>query len=326
MKKFSLWFLLVLIIIVLSILSITMGEYDITFKESILAVFGIGEAADISIVQDVRIPRLVAGLCVGATLSLSGIFIRSALKNPLADSGVLGIQTGATAFALFLILYVPTAYVLLPVAAFIGGMLAFTIIILISQKRGLQTNNIILSGVAVNAFFSAIIGLLTVLNPNELRSALTYLNGSLANITTNEAKVILIYSAILIVIAFFLIPILKILRLDDVTINNLGINPAKYRLIASIFGVLLATVTVAFVGVIAFIGIIIPSISRKLVGSDIKDNIITSILLGSIVIVFSDFAQKIIFAPVEIPVGLIVGIFSAPVFLFIVRRQDGTKH
>lgn len=304
------------------VLSLVIGEYEIGFLESVKALFGLGTNEDINIIQKVRLPRVVVGLICGATLALSGIFIKAALKNPLADSGILGIQTGSTTFALIIILLFPGLYSVLPFFAFFGGMLAFLMTIFISYKNKVNTTTLVLAGVAVNAFFTAIIGMLTILNQTKLQSALTYLNGSLANITVNEMNYVLIYGVLAIIGSLFYIPILNILRLNDNTICNLGKSPDKYKIYTAIYGVLLASITVSFVGVIGFVGIIIPSIAKQLVGSSIKLLMTESMLLGSLFIVSCDLFQRIIFAPLEIPVGLIVGLISAPIFLSLIRRSN----
>lgn len=309
-------------LIVTMFLSLVSGEYDISISDSVWALFGFGDAADLNIIWSVRLPRIVVGLISGATLALSGIFIKAALKNPLADSGILGIQTGSTAFALVIILLMPSMYSFLPFFAFVGGMVAFMLTVFISYKNKVNAVSLILSGVAVNAFFTAIIGLLTILNQNKLQSALTYLNGSLANITSGEMVSVLIYGVLALIGSVFFIPILNILRLSDNTICNLGKSPDKYKVYTAVYGVLLASITVSFVGVIGFVGIIIPNIAKQLVGGAIRLLMIESILLGGLFIVFCDLLQRSIFAPLEIPVGLIVGLISAPVFLSLIRSSN----
>lgn len=324
-KKYFIWSIMVLVLLVIFLLSLLLGQYEISVKNALLALFGNGSSADVNIVQGVRLSRAIAGIFTGITLSLSGIFIRSSLSNPLADSGVIGIQAGGSVFALLIILYFPTSYLLLPPFAFIGGIIAFLLTISFTRKSEFSSLNIILSGVAINAFFTAIIGLLTILNATKLQGALTYLNGSLANTTSQEATYIMLYSLILIIGSYFLIPVLNILKLDDVTMSNLGVNPGKYRLIAALFGVFCASITVAFVGIISFVGIIVPNIAEKITGNEIKDKLITSSLLGAIFILGADLLQRIIFAPLEIPVGLIIGLVSAPIYLIILRSAYNGK-
>lgn len=321
-NKYLIWITLFIILIVLIVLNLSLGEYEITFKNSIFGIFNIGEVEDINIIQNVRLPRTIATIGIGATLTLSGFFMRYALRNPLADSSILGIQTGATTLTLIIILYFPLMYFLVPLVAFIGGILAFIVVVLITGRTNFKSSSLILSGVVVNAFFTAIIGILTILNPMKLQGALNYLNGSLTSITTSEATFILICSIALICGCFLLLPILKILLLDDIAINNLGISAQKYRMIIAIFSILLASLTVAFVGVISFIGIVVPELASKVTNKSIKDQMITSMLLGIILLLGSDLFQRIAFAPMEIPVGLVIGLGCAPLFLIILRRKE----
>ncbi len=324
MKKNKFLFIfLIILLFVLVILNLSVGEYDISFKDSLLAIFNIGDKQDINFILNVRLPRTIVAIIVGSTLSISGFYMRYALKNPLADSSILGIQSGATALNLIMVLYFPLMYYIRPLIAFFGGILAFCITIAVTKKEKINSSSLILSGVVVNAFFTSVIGVLSILNPRKLQSALMYLNGSLVSITLNDAIFILIAGLILLVLSFYLIPILKILLLDDINISNLGLNPIKYRIICALFSILLASITVSFVGIISFIGIIIPSLSKKIINGNIKEELILCILLGSNLVLFSDFMQRIIFSPMEIPVGLVIGLICTPLFLFILRREYG---
>lgn len=308
------------ILVVISFVSLMFGEYEITFKESLLALLGSGNEQNISIIWDIRLPRIIAGSCVGATLALSGLFCTTALKNPLADSGILGIQSGATTFALIIILIYPSYIFYLPLVSFIGGLIAFLIIMLVSYNGNINTLRLVLSGVAINAFFGAIIGIITIFNSQEIQNALNWLNGSLVSVSYDEMKIILIYSTIIIIGSFLFIPILKILVLDNQTIISLGKNPNKYRIMILIYAVLMASISVAFVGIISFIGIIIPKLSKILIGTNLKYIFIESILLGAILVIGADLFQRTIFAPMEIPVGIVIGLIGTPMFLFLLRR------
>lgn len=307
------------------IMTLTQGEYALTFNESIKSLFGKGTAEGNAIVQSVRLPRLIGGVVVGCTLALSGIFMKIALQNPLADSGILGIQSGGTTAALIVILYFPLQLSFLPIVAFIGGMIAFTITIIASSKNGLRGVQLVLSGVAVNALFSSIIGIITILNVTKLQGALTYLSGSLTTVSKGESNIMLTMAVIAIVSAYILIPVINMLRLGDNRIRSLGFNPVWLRFSIATFAVMCASITVSFVGVVSFIGVIIPNIAKQITKGSIAEQMTTSLLLGAIFVCTADLCQKLLFAPAEIPVGLIVGILSAPVFLFILRSDYGTK-
>lgn len=319
--RYIIWLILIIVLLVLVILNLSLGAYDIGIKDSMNGIFKIGSPENVNIIQNVRLPRTIAALCLGATLALSGFFMRFALRNPLADSSILGVQTGATTLTLIVLLYFPLMYYLVPIVAFCGGILAFVAVVLITGPNNFKSSSLILSGVVINAFFTAIIGILTILNPMKLQGALNYLNGSLISITKSDGNFLLIAAIILIIGSFIMIPILKILLLDDLAISNLGISAQKYRMLCAIYAIILASLTVAFAGVISFVGIIIPELASKLTNQSIKDEMISTILLGSILVIGSDLMQRLVFAPMEIPVGLIIGLGCAPLFLIILRRN-----
>ncbi len=321
-NKYFIWLGLILALIILIIMNLSLGAYEINFSDSLKALINQGSSEDINIIRGVRLPRTIGAISVGTTLALSGYFMRYALKNPLADSSILGIQTGATTLTLIILLYFPLMYYLVPVVAFIGGIIAFIITVLITGKYNINSSSLILSGIIVNAFFTAIIGILTILNPIKLQGALNYLNGSLTSINQTESVIMLGLTIILTIGCFILIPILKILLLDDIAISNLGVSARLYRLGCAVYAILLASITVAFVGVISFIGIIIPEFASKLTNDKIKSELITTALLGSIVVLGSDLLQRIIFNPLDIPVGLVIGIGAAPLFLIVLRRNN----
>ncbi len=324
-KKILILVLLVLLILI-SIFSISYGEINISFIDSVKALFGMSDDYNNNIIQSIRLPRVIVGICVGAILSLSGLLTSIALRNPLADSGILGIQSGATIGALIAILVVPNLVVFLPLFSFIGGLLVFfALLILSTNKRGFNAKNIVLVGVALNAFAMSITGTISIVYADRFKNALGWLNGSLASISVLDMQVVFVYSFIFLIITCIIIPYVKILMLDDKAIFNIGYNPNKLRFLTTLVAVLMASISVAFVGVISFLGIISPQISRKLVGVDLKYLIPTSALLGSLLIISTDLIQRMIFSPMEIPVGILIGVIGAPTFIILARKELNGK-
>lgn len=302
--------------------SLSYGDSQLGFVQSVQALFGYGEKTSVTIVQNIRLPRVIAGLIAGATLGLSGLYSRIALRNPLADSSILGIQSGASVMALLVLLVFPSLSVFLPLFAFIGGMIAFSLVMLFSYKNGFSPLRLVLSGVAVNSFFTAITSVITVTHVNELQNSVNWSSGSLVGIGNSDISVMLIYTVIALVLAIALLPVLELLRLDDNMLISLGKSPNVYRLIASIAAVLLASISLAFVGMIAFVGIIVPHVSQIIVGSNVKHIFIMTIIVGGILVVGVDLFSRIIFIS-EIPVGALIGVLGAPLFLYLLR---GTKN
>lgn len=314
--------LALLILGLISLISISYGESNLGLMPSLEALFGNGQKSAITIVQNIRMPRVIAGILAGSTLGLSGLYTRTALKNPLADSSILGIQSGASVMALFALLVVPSMAALLPLFAFVGGLLAFFLVILFSYQNGFSPIRLVLSGVAVNSFFMAVTSVITINHVNELKNTIQWTSGSLVGISNSDVEGMLVYSLIAIFVAALLIPMLELLKLEDNVLISLGKNPNVYRFIASIVAVFLASISLAFVGVIAFAGIIVPHISQMLVGSKMKHIFPMTLVCGSILVVGVDLFSRVVFTN-EIPVGALIGVLGAPLFLYLLR---GTKN
>lgn len=306
------------IFLVIGIFSLSYGDSQIGFVNSAKAMFGYGDSTNIIIVQSIRLPRVIAGSIAGATLALSGMLTRTALKNPLADSSILGIQSGASVFALFAILVMPNLVSLLPLFAFAGGLLAFALVVMFSYKNGFSPIRLVLSGVAINSFFTAITSVITINHVNELQNSIQWSSGSLVGISLGEVGTMSVYAVIVIILAFAAIPMLELLRLEDNMLISLGKNPNTYRFLVCVLAVMLASISLAFVGVIAFVGIIVPHISTMLVGSNMKHTFIMTIIGGAILVTGVDLFSRMIFAN-EIPVGALIGVLGAPLFLYLLR-------
>lgn len=324
LKTYSFSFKLIVAILILALLviaSIGYGDTKIGLSDSIRALLGQGDKTSVTIVQNIRFPRVMAAVLSGSTLALSGLYTRVALKNPLADSSILGIQSGASVMALLALLVYPTMTSLLPMFAFSGGLVAFAIVILFSYQNGFSPMRLVLSGVAVNAFFSAVTNVITINNINEIKNSISWTTGSLVGISSSQAQLMLIYTLGALIIAIVLIPMLELLKLEDNILISLGKNPNVYRLLASVTAVMLASISLAFVGVIAFVGIIVPHISQIIVGSKMKYIFPMTVFCGAILVVSVDLFSRIVFIH-EIPVGALIGVLGAPLFLYLLRRSQ----
>ncbi|WGK68579.1 iron ABC transporter permease [Candidatus Haliotispira prima] len=303
------------------LLNIAIGSVSIPLGTVLRSLNGQTEETFAIIIQEIRLPRALAAVCAGATLAGSGVFIKAVMRNHLADSGILGVQSGATVVAMFIILARPTLVKLLPAGAFLGGLIAFAMVVFLSYRKGVSAVRMLLADIAVNAFFGSVIGILTIYNSDRLQSALSWLNGSLAGISASQAQVLLAYSLPALFLGFLLIRMSNLMLLDDNTIHNLGESLACIRLFVSLASVLLASISVSVVGIIGFVGLVIPHIARLLTGVNHKILYPLSLLLGPILILGADLLQKAIFSPMEMPVGIVISLFGAPFFLYLLRRE-----
>lgn len=307
-------------------LNLIVGGSSVGIKDLFIYFTG-GEVKEsvAAIITKMRIPRALVALMAGATLAASGTLIKAVMKNPLADSGLLGIQSGATVVAMVVILVLPGLSLYLPIASFLGGLLVYFMLTLLSLKDGLNPMRLVLSGVAINGLMGSIIGIISIYNSDKIQGALSWLNGSLAGVKPQDAKLILFYGILAILLSFLLIGKCNLLLLDDTTILNLGENLPLTRFIVASISVLLASVSVAVVGIIGFVGLVVPHISRLIIGQNHKYLLPFSILMGGVFVLLADGLQKWIFAPMEIPVGIILSFVGAPFFLYLLNRQRKTN-
>lgn len=275
-----------------------------------------------TIVWDIRLPRVLLALIIGANIAISGALLQGVMGNPLADPGLTGVTSGAAAFVLFIILANPEMTHLIPIAAFIGGLLAAGIVYALAwRKTGMTPITIILSGVAVNALCGGIIGFLSILYSDRLPSAVQWMNGSLAAKGHSALNMIYIYAIIGWVLSIFAIRKANIIRLGDQVAVNLGENVTRIRIMLSILAVFLAAISVAAIGMVGFVGLIVPHMARMLVGSDYKYMLPMSMALGAIVLLIADTGGRTLFAPLDIPAGILMAVIGAPYFLYLMRKR-----
>ena len=308
------------ILLISAFLSIRFGAVKYSLETIIDILIGQGTEIQNTIMFSLRIPRTVVLICTGATLGISGTIIKIIMKNPLADPGLLGVQTGAASVAIIIMLVLPTYIFLLPLGAFVGGIIAYLLVMLLAYKKTLDPIKMILAGVAVNALFGAFIAAMTVFYSDSIQGVLIWMNGSFADVSVSDMQFVVFYSVIAIIMAFSVTKYANIMRLNDQMIHQLGIKVSVVRFLLASISVLLATISVAYVGIISFIALITPHIAKLLVGSNYKYWMPVSMLLGSVVLVLSDVIQRMVFNPLEIPVGIVTAFIGAPFFLYLLRR------
>ncbi|WP_055070464.1 FecCD family ABC transporter permease [Clostridium massiliamazoniense] len=276
-----------------------------------------------TIVFQMRLPRNILAVLVGANLAISGCLLQSVMKNPLADPGITGVSSGASLFAIIVLLLLPQYTGMLPLIAFVGGAIACVLVYTMAWKNGLKVIRVVLAGVAVNAIIGGFISLLTTLYSDRIQSALLWLNGSLASKTWADVRLVAIYSLIGLALSLFCIRGANVLNLSDEAATNLGFNVNKTRLGLSAVAVFLAATSTAIVGIISFVGLIVPHISRMIIGSDHKYSIPFSMVLGGIVLLVADTVARTLFGAIELPVGVVMSIVGGPFFLYLLRKRGG---
>ncbi len=321
LKRHRFWLLGVFFLLLLLSfgISLSCGAVQI----NLLQLLGAGRAAGIDeqILINIRLPRTLAALLVGANLSISGAILQAIMKNPLADPHIIGISSGAGLAGIFIMIVAPQYNYLITPAAFIGAMAAAVAIYLLAWKNGIRPLRIILAGVAVSSFIGAFISALLVLYSDRVHGALMWLVGGFAARSWPHVELILPYTVCGLILAMVGSRYLNILQLGDETARGLGMNVEKVRLFLTAIAALLAASSVAVAGLLGFVGLIMPHIARLLIGGDYRFLLPAAALLGSGVVIFSDTIARCAFAPLELPVGILMAALGAPFFLFLLRRE-----
>ncbi|WP_025161484.1 FecCD family ABC transporter permease [Paraclostridium bifermentans] len=320
-KKYLTIGLSLVLLLILLILLTTVGSVNLSFTEIINALINNDNKMVTTIVYKMRLPRNILAALVGANLAVSGVLLQSVMKNPLADPGITGVSSGASVAAIFILLLLPQYTGILPIAAFIGGAIACILVFLMAYKNGLKPGRIVLAGVAINTILGGVISYLSTMYSDRIQSAMLWLNGSLATKTWADVEMLFIYSIVGLVVSLFLIRSANVLQLGDDAATNLGFNVNLTRLLISGVAVFLAATSTAVVGIISFVGLIVPHIARMIMGSDHKFTIPFSMILGSLVLLVADTLGRTIGGAVEIPVGVIMSIVGGPFFLYLLRKR-----
>ncbi len=313
-KSINIIIILISLLLVTCYLSLFFGTQYIAPKE----VFS--NAINQQIVLNIRLPRTIAAILTGMTLAMSGYLIQAALQNQLADANILGFQSGATLFAMFVILVNPLLYPLLPLLSFSGGLIVFLIVFTVAKKTN-GSVYIIVAGIAINAVVRSFINFLSLIYADELENTMSWLNGSLNGVTTMDALYMLIYSVILTIIVIIFTTKIDLNILDDLYLLNLGLNPIVIRLLTTTLAILLSSISVSFVGTIGFVGLLAPHIARRLVTNTAVNMLPVVMLIGSMLVLFSDTLQRIIIPIYEIPVGIIMSLIGGVFLITLLLRS-----
>lgn len=310
-----------LVLVILVVLFSTIGSVNLSLGEIISSLIHQENSMVMTIVYKMRLPRNILAVLIGANLAVSGVLLQSVMKNPLADPGITGVSSGASVAAIIILLLMPQLSGALPLFAFVGGAIACALVFIMAWKNGLRPERIVLAGVAINTILGGFISLLSTLFSDRIQSAILWLNGSLATKTWSHVDMLFLYSLIGLGLSLFLIRSTNVLQLGDESAKNLGFNVSRTRLVISAVAVFLAAISTAVVGIISFIGLIVPHIARLLMGSDHKYTIPFSMVLGAIVLLIADTLARTIGGSIEIPVGVITSIVGGPFFLYLLRKR-----
>ncbi|MCW4044690.1 MAG: iron chelate uptake ABC transporter family permease subunit [Candidatus Bathyarchaeota archaeon] len=345
-RRTSRWKLIVLLLLVALfvtvLVSLNVGYAQIPF-ENILAIIGkqipfLNGAVDSSlvlpteaaIILQIRLPRITAGVVVGAALAASGVVYQGVFKNPMADSYVLGVSAGAAVGASFSILFgagiALFGFRLVQVAAFLGALFAMFLVYNISRVGSrVPVTTLLLCGIAVNFFLYAIVALLEVIAGEQLHAIVFWLIGGFSNVLWADIWAVLPFIIIGTVASYFYARDLNLLALGEDQAQHLGVNVEKVKQILLIFASMVTAAAVSLSGLVGFVGLMVPHITRLVIGPDHRILFPASTIVGAIFLVVCDAIARVIATPfastLELPVGIVTMLAGAPFFIILFRKK-----
>lgn len=321
-KNIGLIWIFLTILIISFFASMALGAINLPIKEIIYVIFNETETKHHLIIADVRLPRSLIACIVGMCLGVSGCIMQGITRNPMASPSILGVTNGASLVTFILFIFFPSAFRMVPIAAFIGALATTFLIYTMAWKGGVNPTRFILSGVAVGSVISAIHSVLTTMYPDSLAGMVGFNVGSLSARTWDHLFLILPYAIIGLAISFLFASKINLLAMGDEVAIGLGLKVEKVRMILIIVSALLAACSVSVAGMIGFIGLCVPHMTRMVIGSDHRYLIPACAINGATALVLCDTVSRIIIAPKEMPVGVILSAIGAPFFLYLLRKQE----
>ncbi len=336
-QKWLLWMIVLSIgLAVVGIVAISLGAVSIPLSKSIsillhnyggLPVLTPWTTSESTIILDLRLPRVAAGMIVGAALAIAGSVLQALLRKPLADPFVLGISSGAAVGAVLAILFGLGSTLLggyaIPGAAFAGALLTLFLVYSIARLHGrVPTQTLLLAGVIVSSFFSAIIMFLISITSDERLFDVTFwLMGNVGNIQPKTLGVIFIYLLLGGGVLFSLTKDFNLLSMGEETASALGVEVERTKKLAFIFASLITGAVVSVSGLIGFVGLVVPHLVRLLWGPDHRFLLPASAFVGAMLLVLADTVARTAMAPLEIPVGVVTAMGGAPFFIYLLRKK-----
>jgi iron complex transport system permease protein len=334
--------LLILALIVTVFVSLNVGYAQISFSD-ILTILGkqipflnglLGtpsiEPGEVSVILQMRLPRIVAGVVVGAALAASGVVYQGVFKNPMADSYILGVSAGAAVGASFSLLFGIGFSIfglrLVQVAAFAGAIFAMFLVYNISRVGSrVPITTLLLNGIAVNFFLYAVVALLEVIAGDEIHAIVFWLIGGFANVQWSDIWAVLPFVVIGTVAAYFYTRDLNLLALGEDTAQHLGVNVERVKQILLILASMVTAAAVSLCGLVGFVGLMVPHITRLAIGPDHRILLPASAVVGAIFLVVCDALARVVATPfastLELPVGIITMLAGAPFFIILFRKK-----
>ena len=304
--------------------SLLVGGVTIAPHDVLAALVHPHAGTTATIVWDLRLPRVAIAACVGAALALAGALLQGLLRNPLVDPYLTGVSAGAAA-AIALAILAGVAAPFLPALGFVVGLGAAILVAILARRgSGIDANRLILAGVSLSALFSAIVAFAIARadSPDAAQQILAWLAGSIAGRTWSDLRFASPYLLLGTLLAVASIPALNALRAGDLRARTVGLDVARAQWLILGSATLLTAASVTLAGIVGFIGLIVPHLARRIVGSDARGLLPASVLLGAGFCAIADAVARSIVAPSELPIGVLLAFIGVPAFLYLYLHRE----
>jgi len=326
---------LFILLVVVVILAAAVGSVRIPFlttsgillsKLPLVEVTPTWTSALETIIFEIRLPRVILAGLVGAALATAGATYQGLFRNPLADPYLIGVAQGAALGAVIGFLLPSTwhgvGFGIIPLLAFSGALISTAIVYSLARVgKTLPVTTLILAGVALGALWGSIVSYLIISSGERIHSIMFWMMGSFSLSQWSEVKIVLPYVLLGVIVILFYARPLNLMQLDEEQAQQLGINVERLKLVLLAAATLITAAAVSFVGIIGFVGIIIPHAVRLVWGVDHRFLLPLSVLTGAIFLILADLIARTVLAPAEIPIGVITALCGAPFFLYLLRRR-----
>lgn len=330
-KVFFICGILAILIFTVFVISLNLGSYSISLGDVIKTLIGQGSKSQNIVIFNLRLPRIIIALFVGSALAVSGTILQGVTKNDLADSGIIGINSGT---ALFVVVYIyltngnvyegitNLTIFTMPIVALLGAGFGAFIVYILAWKNGISSSRLILIGIGINIAFTSLLTIFQLrFTTQEFNRVMAWIQGSIWGVSWKYVIAIAPFIIIFMILTIYKSRYLDVLNLGDELSIGLGVNVEKERRKLIIYAVGLAGVATSVAGSIGFLGLISPHIARRLVGPKHNRLIPTAALIGTLILLIGDTISRNLLAPIEVPVGIVVAIIGVPYFIYLMMNE-----
>lgn len=333
---------LVLLLLMVMILGMVWGAVTIGWRNIIyilldtLPFYQAGPVAEIEpvyrdILLQIRVPRVLLAAAVGSSLAVSGAVFQGLFRNPMADPYVIGISSGAALGAVFAMLsgfsLTLGGFGAVPLFAFLGGIVTITLVYMMARVgKAVPVMTLLLAGIAVSAFLSALVSLLTYFAGEKLHMVVFWMMGGLGGATWHQVRIMIPYALIGYLCVTLFSRELNAMLLGEETASHLGVDTEKVKKILLIGASLLVAAAVSTSGIISFVGLVVPHFIRLVAGPDHRFLLPASAILGGALLIATDMVARVIIAPTELPVGIITALIGAPMFIYLLKKRRKLRY